>query len=189
MSRNLNPRRNMPRDEWLDSEVAPFIRRILKARTDADRTSIAREFGQWLVAHGDIGDYAKWLLHPKLRWNLRGGHVSFEVHPWDNVGKGGIGSRIDNFWWVCYYPTPEWIASKSAENWFKTWFGNRCLNEKWPWVEVVAERIGFGDALRKKRKEDEESKEFWRKQQEKDEQRDRDEYKRLWEKYKGEPPT
>lgn len=191
MSRNLNPRKNTPREEWLDSLVAPFIRRILKATTDADRTAVARELADWLAAHGDCGTPsgdAFWLRHPALRWEVRGGGraVSWRVDPWDNSGHGKS-ARIDIFWWVTDYPTPEWLAGPRAEHWVRVWMGNG-VGLSHPWELAVADRIGIGPEARQILADRAERAERARKHAEEEELRDAREYARLWAKFGGVRP-
>ncbi len=134
--------RRRPKGEWLLSEVAPFIRRILNRRaTDADRTKVARELADWLEAHGDRGGYAKWFRHPKLRWEHHEWGISWDVRPWDNHGHG-CGNRIDSGWWTQYYPTSAYLSSKPAEALVAAWLKNGVALEEYPWTRDVAARIG-----------------------------------------------
>lgn len=136
-TRNRRP----PKAEWLLSEVAPFIRRILKKRaTDADRTAVAREMADWLEARGDRGGHAAWFRHPRLRWEHFDWGIGWSVHPWDNRGHGR-GARIDNDWWTLYYPTPAYTSSRAAEELVAAWLRNGVAVEDYPWTREVAARL------------------------------------------------
>jgi hypothetical protein len=117
---------------------------MLRGPTDAARTAAAREFADWLEAHGDPSGHAKWFRHPKLHWEVRDGGraVSWGVHPWDNDGRGGSSSRVDSFWWVCWHPTPAWTDSANCADLVGKWLDNRVDFETWPWTRDVARRIG-----------------------------------------------
>jgi len=66
--------------QWLYSECSLFIRKILKAKTDVERTATARKWADWLEARGDR-EYVEWLRHPKLSWETKNGYVVWQVHP------------------------------------------------------------------------------------------------------------
>jgi len=130
-----------PKEEWLLSEAAPFIRRILKKRaTDADRAAVALELADWLEARGDKMGYVQWFRHPKLRWEKHPYGISWNVHPWHNNGHG-CGCRIDSFWWVANYPTRKYIESRDAEVITAAWLNNGVALEEYPWTREVAARI------------------------------------------------
>lgn len=180
----------MPRPEWLDSECAPFIRRILRARTDDERTAVAREFGAWLQERGD--NHAVWFLHPKLRWNMNlsyektSGPVTWSVHPWDNNGHG-CGCQIAWFYWACHYPTPEFLVRKDTEELVRAWLKNGVRLEEYPWTESVADRLGLGHLWRDAVKRRKESAEWWKRHREEQERRDLAEYERLKAKFEPKP--
>lgn len=135
-------KRKRPKDHWLLSEAAPFIRRILNRRaTDADRTAVARELADWLEARGDRMGYVPWFRHPALRWEHHDYGVSWGVHPWSNNGHG-CSARIDVYWWAAHYPTPEYVASKHAEEITLAWLRNGVEVETYPWTREAAARLG-----------------------------------------------
>ena len=175
----MKQNRRRPKGEWLLSECAPFIRRILhKWATDADRTQAAHEFADWLDARGD--DHAFWFRHPKLRWQKTDyGSICWNVHPWDNPGGGGCGARIDNAWWTITYPTREWIESARSEKLLRAWFQNRVEFEKYTWTREVAARIGLAAEYDKHVKERIEHRELVRKSEAEKEIRDRKTYTEL----------
>lgn len=165
--------------EWLLSEVAPFIRRILRrSATDADRTVVALELADWLDAHGDKLGNAKWLRHPKLRWEHHDYGISWDVHPWDNNGHG-CGARIDYFWWTAYYPTRGWIESKDAEELLRAWVRNGVEFEEYSWTQEVAIRIGLSKTYQRLVNDRIERREAYRKRQIEKETHDRKTYAEL----------
>lgn len=172
------PRRQW--DEWLLSECAPFIRRILARRaTDADRTKVAREFADWLEARGDH-DHAKWFRHPKLTWQVTHyGSVCWNVDPWDNRPHGGCGARIDNHWWTIRFPTRAYIESYAAEKLLRAWIQNRVEFEEYSWTREVARRLGLIGEYDKQVRERADRKERCRLEEIAKEIQDRKTYKEL----------
>ncbi len=171
--------RRRPKDDWLLSEAAPFIRRILrKWATDADRTKVALELADWLEARGDRMGYVEWFRHPKLRWQRHNYGISWRVDPWDNKGHGSS-ARIDVFWWTANYPTPEYVASKAAEEITRAWIKNGVEFEEYPWTREVAARIGLLAEYDKQVKWRAASREQRRKQAIEDDIRDRKTYASL----------
>lgn len=177
----------MPRADWLDSEVAPFIRRILKASTDQQRTSILLEMADWLEAHGDKHDNVKYFRNPHLYWEGSGPALSWRVDPWMNKPHGGRTCRIAWDQWAWFYPTESWLASPRAAELVRAWMKNH-VDSAYGWEQEVVDRNGFGAAYRTYRADRDSLKEAMRRIREADEQRDRREYERLWDKYGGKPP-
>lgn len=182
----IRRKKRQPRGEWLDSECAPFIRRILRAESDAERTKVAREWANWLEDRGDPTGTVAWFRHPRLKWRNRDGFWSWTVEPWENNGCGCT-SRVDNFWWTAHFPTRSWVESKAAEELVKAWICNRVDMERYPWTLEVATRLGVADVWRSdahdRARQRERSIEYARKAEEIKAARDVAEFERLKEKF------